>query len=277
MPNIRSILQLTRPHQLSKNILIFLPIFFGTKIDQTNLLINCTIAFIGFSFITSAIYIFNDLSDINEDSLHPTKKNRPLASSLINKSTAWILLSVFFVTGISIFSFALNNWVVIKIVLFYFTLNIMYSLWLKHIVILDITIIAIGFVIRLFIGGILTETKLSHWMVIMTFLLAFFLALSKRRGDVLIYNSTLLKSRKNIDGYNLAFLNISMIVSAAVIIVSYLLYTVSVSTNIQNAYNEYLYLTTLFVLLGIMRYFQLITVLNKTGDPTTILYKDESY
>ena len=155
----------------------------------------------------------------------------------------------------------------------YVILNIAYSFYLKHIAIIDITIIAIGFVLRLFVGSAVTDTPLSMWIVIMTFLLALFMALAKRRDDVLIYLNTGKKMRKVIDGYNLQFLDGAMLVMASVVIVAYTIYTTS-SGIVSRVQSEYLYLTAIFVILGILRYLQIAFVEQDSGSPTRIVLKD---
>ena len=139
---------------------------------------------------------------------------------------------------------------------------------------MDITIISIGFVLRLFIGSVVTETHLSKWIVIMTFLLALFLALAKRRDDVIHYMNTGKKMRKVIDGYNLQLIDGAMLIMASVVIVSYLLYTTSLEV-IQRINSEYLYITSIFVILGVLRYFQITFVGNNSGSPTKILLQDK--
>ena len=155
----------------------------------------------------------------------------------------------------------------------YVLLNVAYSFYLKHIAILDVVIIAIGFVLRLFIGSAVTDIPLSMWIVLMTFLLALFMALAKRRDDMLIYLDTGKKMRKVIDGYNLQFLDTAMSIMASVVIVAYVIYTSSAEA-IARVNREYLYLTGLFVILGVMRYLQVALVLKDSGSPTKIVLKD---
>jgi 4-hydroxybenzoate polyprenyltransferase len=152
-------------------------------------------------------------------------------------------------------------------------MNIAYSVHLKHMAIIDITIIAVGFVLRLFIGSVVTGISLSHWIVIMTFLLALFMALSKRRDDVLIYEKVGKKMRRVIGGYSLQFLDIAMAIMASVVIVSYIMYTSS-SEVMERLGSDYLYLTALFVIMGVMRYLQITFVLLNSGSPTQIVLKD---
>lgn len=151
-------------------------------------------------------------------------------------------------------------------------MNIAYSLGLKHITIVDIFIIASGFVLRLFAGASVIDNQLSMWIIIMTFLLALFLAVAKRRDDVLL-SSQGKETRKNIDGYNLEFVNAVMVFMSGVIVVAYILYTVS-DEVIERLNSQYLFLTTFFVILGIMRYMQLTFVEQNSGSPTKIVLKD---
>ena len=155
----------------------------------------------------------------------------------------------------------------------YVLLNIAYSVILKHVAILDVAVIAIGFVLRLFVGAAVTGIELSKWIVVITFLLALFLALAKRRDDVLLYVQTGMKARKMIDGYNLRFLDSAMSIMAAVVVVSYVLYTTSADV-IYKLHADHLYLTALFVILGILRYMQIALVDENSGSPTDVFWKD---
>jgi decaprenyl-phosphate phosphoribosyltransferase len=266
-----SILQLMRTHQYVKNFFIFLPLFFALKITESELLINAFIAFIAFSLTASAIYILNDYHDIEEDRQHPKKKNRPLASGAISRAQATVIMVVLFVASFSlIVPLSLPATVIVGI---YVVMNIAYSLYLKHVAIIDVTVIAIGFVLRLFVGAAVTGIELSMWIVIMTFLLALFMALAKRRDDVLIYLNTGKKMRKVIDGYNLQFLDVAMAIMASVVIVAYTIYTTSTEV-VERVHSQYLYLTALFVILGIMRYLQITFVQKESGSPTRIVLKD---
>ncbi|SMP89147.1 4-hydroxybenzoate polyprenyltransferase [Epsilonproteobacteria bacterium SCGC AD-308-O04] len=266
-----SIIYLMRPHQYIKNLFIFLPLFFALKITDTELLTNALIAFIAFSLTASAIYTLNDYHDIEEDKKHPRKKNRPLASGSISKIQAIGIMLVLFISGF--FLMSLSSFQSVGILTAYVIMNIAYSFYLKHVAILDVTIIAIGFVLRLFIGSAVTNIPLSMWIVIMTFLLALFMALAKRRDDVIIFLDTGKKMRKVIDGYNLQFLDTAMAIMASVVIVAYTIYTTSTEI-IEKFHSQYLYLTALFVILGILRYLQIALVHLDSGSPTRIVLKD---
>lgn len=272
MNKVKHYLQLMRIHQWVKNFFIFLPLFFSFKMDHIPLLIADLWAFVGFCLIASSIYIINDWNDIETDRLHPEKRNRPLASGAINKKEASLMILSLVVVGVSVYIFVLGNYIALALLVSYFILNIFYSLRLKHIPVIDISIVAIGFVIRIFIGGVVTDTPLSRWIVVMTFLLAIFLALGKRRDDVVIYEETGDKVRKNVDGYNIPFLNVAIVVVAAVMMVAYIMYTISPEVTKRNGDN--LYLTSFFVFVGLFRYLQIIFVEDKSGNPTLIFLKD---
>ena len=261
-----------RPHHYIKNLFLFLPLFFAVKITHIELLSNTIIAFIAFSVTASAVYILNDYSDKEEDKKHPTKKYRPLASGAISTSQAIFIMSILSMVGFGLMAFLSLK--AMMILTLYVILNIAYSFYLKHIAILDVTIIATGFVLRLFVGSVVTDIALSMWIVIMTFLLALFMALAKRRDDVLIFMETGKKMRKVVDGYNLQFLDSAMAIMASVVIVAYIIYTTS-SEVVERVHSQYLYLTALFVILGIMRYLQIAFVYLDSGSPTKIVLKDK--
>lgn len=272
MNKVKHYLQLMRIHQWVKNFFIFLPLFFSFKMDHIPLLIADLWAFVGFCLIASSIYIINDWNDIATDRLHPEKRNRPLASGAINKKEASLMILSLVAVGVSVYIFVLGNYIALALLVSYFILNIFYSLRLKHIPVIDISIVAIGFVIRIFIGGVVTDTPLSRWIVVMTFLLAIFLALGKRRDDVVIYEETGDKVRKNVDGYNIPFLNVAIVIVAAVMMVAYIMYTISPEVTERNGDN--LYLTSFFVFVGLFRYLQIIFVEERSGNPTLIFLKD---
>jgi decaprenyl-phosphate phosphoribosyltransferase len=268
---MKDYLALLRIPEYTKNIFIYLPLFFAVKLTDLHLLVKITVAFIAFSFIASAVYIFNDLCDREEDRRHPQKRNRPIASGRISTTRATGVMTLLFIVGITMS--ALLSLTMFCLVLFYTVLNLAYTLTLKHIAILDIVSIAIGFVLRIFVGGTVGEVKIYMWIVIMTFLLALFLALGKRRDDVLIYLETNNLPRKSIDGYNLAFIDASMMIMAAITIVAYIMYTFSPEIMFKFGTDK-LYLTALFVLLGILRYLQLVLVIDNSSSPTELLLKD---
>ena len=268
---MKNLFTLLRPKQYIKNIFIFLPLFFMGQVTDIELFVKASLAFVAFSLSASAVYIFNDYEDIKDDRKHPKKKYRPLAAGTISKNTALLLMIILFIIGFTLMAvISLKALVILSI---YVILNILYSLKLKRIAVLDVTIIAVGFVSRLFVGSFAYEIQLTIWIVIMTFLLALFMALAKRRDDILIFIKSGSKMRKTIDGYNLQLIDGAMLVMASIVIVSYILYTTS-QEIIEKFQSENLYLTTLFVIFGVMRYLQLTIVEKRSGSPTEIILKD---
>lgn len=269
---IKNLILVLRPYQWVKNLFVFLPLFFGGKLMSFGCLFEECIVFASFCLMASAVYCFNDICDIKSDRLHPRKKNRPIASGIISVSKAYILMIIcVFLSYMLIFSF--RQYKVGTIISFYLLMNILYCLYLKRIAIIDVFIISLGFVFRVLVGGLAIDVALSHWIIMMTFLLSLFLALAKRRDDVLIFEKKGEITRKNVDKYNLIFLNQSISIIASVTIVCYVMYTLSEEV-IDRVGNKYLYATSIFVLLGLIRYLQLTLVDDKSGSPTDILLYD---
>ncbi|MCO5238006.1 MAG: decaprenyl-phosphate phosphoribosyltransferase [Chitinophagaceae bacterium] len=264
-------LKLLRPRDWAKNLFVYLPLFFSGDIFNLIKFVNVFEGFIAFCCIASSIYIINDYADLQSDKNHPQKRNRPLASGRAKISIAFIILLILFMTGFLIaYQIGFNFLVLLSI---YFLLNIAYSFGLKHIPILDIFIIAIGFSLRIRSGGAIAGVSVTIWMNIMVFLLALFMAAGKRRDDVLLTISSGKNMRRAIEGYTLDFLNILLAVISSVMIVSYFMYTISDRVILRLETNR-LYFTSLFVMAGVMRYLQIIYVHSDAGSPTKILYKD---
>jgi decaprenyl-phosphate phosphoribosyltransferase len=194
-----------------------------------------------------------------------------LASGSVSSQTALVMMGLLAISGLGLM--ASLSIEAAAILIAYIGLNLAYSFKLKHVAIIDVVIISTGFVLRLFIGSQVTSIPLSMWIVIMTFLLALFLALAKRRDDVLIFLDTGKKMRQVVDGYNLQLIDSAMTIMSAVVIVAYILYTTSAEA-VARIGNDHLYLTALFVILGIMRYLQISLVEENTGSPTRIVLKD---
>ncbi len=265
-------LKLLRPHQYIKNIFILSPLFFSFKFKDSDLLLRVLLVTACFCLVASAIYILNDYLDIEEDRRHPTKKNRPLASGNVPKNHALVIMLLLFIVGAGgIFLISIHALVLTGV---YILNNILYSYRLKHIPLLDISVISVGFVLRLFIGEAAGEgaLPLSMWIILCTFLLAMFLALAKRRDDVLLQKEGK-KVRRSIEGYNLEFINGGMMIMASVTLVAYISYTISpdVTTRLGT---DNLYFTVFFVIIGILRYMQITFVEQKSGNPTKVLLKD---
>lgn len=269
------LLSLLRPHQWVKNLFVFLPLFFSGGLLDTLQLWHCLVAFLVFSFIASSIYCLNDVRDVEADRLHPRKCKRPVASGAISVPMAYVIMGIMIIgSGVLVFLLPGETrtgvWSVIGS---YFILNLAYCLKLKQLPLVDVSIISVGFVLRVVCGGMATGIEISHWIVIMTFLLALFLALAKRRDDVVIFEETGKQARANISAYNTTFMNQAITVVATVTLIAYVMYTVSYEVMARFNTN-YLYITAIFVLVGILRYLQITIVDVRSGSPVKILLRD---
>ena len=281
---MKDILKLIRPHQWIKNGFVLLPLFFGGALLNVSSIVAALITTLAFSLVASSIYCFNDVIDVEADRRHPVKCKRPVASGAIKESTAYIIcillpilanLILCFPFGIaSLQDFAIANyWEVSCVLSLYWMLNICYCTKLKQYAIIDVCIIAFGFILRILAGGLATNIALSKWIVLMTFLLTLFLSFAKRRDDVLRMNATGEAPRKNTIRYNLTFINEAITITGSVTLVCYIMYTVSAEVT-SNFNTNHLYLTSIFVLVGLLRYIQIAVVDQKSGDPTKAILSD---
>ena len=272
--NFKNLLKIIRPQQWVKNVFVLVPLFFGGSLLDTSDIMASVVTAIAFSFVASAIYCLNDIVDVEDDRRHPVKCKRPIASGKVSVGQSYVCMAI--MTALSFLSTLLlgsHTMAVASVIAVYLLLNIAYCLWLKRYAIVDVCVIAFGFVLRLLAGGLATDILLSNWVVLMTFLLTLFLSLAKRRDDVVRMNKTGHAPRKNTIRYNLEFVNQAITITATVTLVCYVMYTVSPEVE-QRIGTRYLYLTTVFVLLGILRYLQLTMVDNKSGDPTKAMLRD---
>lgn len=275
---IKPLVQLARPQQWIKNTFVFLPIFFDGKLLYLDLLSAVSMIFVAYCLAASGVYCFNDIYDAEADRNHPQKKNRPIASGAITKTAAYMMMGAcFLASALLIIVFFRNEspkmFRLIGVIAFYIIMNIAYCIKLKQKAIVDVFIIATGFVLRIIAGGFATGIHLSQWIVLMTFLLALFLAFAKRRDDVVIYEDTGVLTRKNVSRYNLAFMNQAIGIVASITMVCYIMYTVSPEVT-ERFQSQYVYITSIFVLAGIIRYLQVTLVDVRSGSPTKILLKD---
>lgn len=265
------IIRLLRPKQWSKNVFVFLPLFFDKKFTDVNLLALTALCFVIFSLAASAVYCLNDILDRKADALHPEKCKRPIASGAVSVSAGWAAMAL-----CALLAVGLTLWLIpdlIWLLLGYMALNIAYSLWLKHVSLIDMLMVASFYVMRVVAGAITGHIVPSQWIVVMTFLLALFLVLGKRRDDVMIQTETGTTVRRGIANYNLQFVNMTLTLVATVTIVSYMMYTMSDEVAARFGSN-YVYCTAVFVLAGILRYLQLTIVENRSGSPTKVLFRD---
>lgn len=271
---MKKYLKLLRVEQWVKNSFVFLPLVFSGHLLHREYFIKSLFAFIVFSFVASSIYIINDYMDIEVDRLHPEKKKRPLASGAISKSLAKIILGMLLVVSIGLITLIYDwsyIWKFSVIIGGYFIMNIAYTFRLKHVAIIDITIIAMGFVLRVLAGGYATGIIVTQWAILLTFVLALVLAIGKRRGE-LLNAQTQGKTRKALEGYNIQFADIVLSISCTLSVVCYLMFTLS--PQVQEKFHERVFYTVIFVVFAFLRYLQQTLVYNRTESPTKIIYKD---
>ena len=268
-------IHLLRPLQWLKNSFVFAPIFFSSILLKWELFWPTLIVFMAFCLISSAIYCFNDLRDVEADRQHPKKRKRPIASGAVSVRSGYALMIICTIGAFALlpFSQSVNLPYLYLILVTYWLMNIAYCLWLKQLAILDVTIIAIGFVMRVLIGGLTTDIWISHWLVLMTFLVTLFLAFTKRNDDYRLYEQTGQKPRVSITGYNKTFINEATAIIASVTLVCYIMYTMSEEV-ITRMGTRYVYLTSGWVLAGMLRYLQNMIVFGLSGSPTKSLVKD---
>lgn len=273
---MKKYLKLLRVEQWVKNLFVFVPLFFSGNIKNLDLLTKSIFAFIIFSLAAGVVYILNDYNDIEADRKHPEKRRRPLASGAISKSTAIGILIGLVIVNILLTLFAqfyLNTpiWKFASIIVIYFLMNLAYTFKLKHVPIIDIFIIAIGFVLRVQAGGYITGIFISQWATLLTFVLALVLAIGKRRGE-LINAQISGKTRKSLDGYNVQFADIALSISITLAILCYLMFTLSPEVQLKS--HSSIFYTVVFVVFAFLRYLQQTLVYNRTESPTKILYRD---
>ena len=265
------IIKLLRPQQWVKNAFVLMPLFFDKKFTDMGLLGLSLVCFAVFSLAASAAYCLNDILDREADAQHPEKCKRPIASGAVSAGAGWALTLICAAAAIG-----LTWWLIpecLWIVPAYLVLNIIYSTWLKHINLIDVLIVALFYVMRVVAGALACGITASHWIVVMTFLLALFLVLGKRRDDVVLQAEQGKVVRRGATGYNLQFVNIALTLVATVTIVSYMMYTMSEEVTARLG-SEHVYCTAAFVLAGILRYLQISIVDNHSGSPTKVLLRD---
>ena len=271
---MKNLIRLIRPHQWVKNLVVLLPVFFGGALLHIESVYAGLVTALCFSFAASSIYCLNDIVDVEDDRQHPVKCHRPMASGAISIAQGYILMfSMFVLSMLSTFLLCQSQLETASVILFYWLLNIAYCLKLKQYAIIDVCVVSFGFVLRILAGGYATSIHLSKWIVLMTFLLMLFLSFAKRRDDVVRMNETGHAPRQNTIRYNLTFINQAITITSSVTLVCYIMYTVSPET-IQNFHTDYLYLTSVFVLVGLLRYIQIAVVDKRSGDPTKVMLHD---
>lgn len=270
MATVRDYIQAFRPAQWIKNSIIFAGLVFSLQFTDPISILKSFITFCAFCFLSSAVYLFNDVQDIQFDRRHPKKKNRPIAAGKIPPSGAITVAVILAVAAISL-SCCINHWVCL-VASIYLIMNILYSKILKQKVIIDVMTIALGFVLRAVAGALAIDVSISAWLLISTILLALFLGFAKRRHEVVLLDDSAADHREILKHYSLPFLDQMISVVTASTVVVYALYTMS--SDISHPGNPRLELTIPFVLYGIFRYLYIVYHKSEGGSPTESLLTD---
>ena len=273
MQNIGYFLVSLRPKQWVKNVFIFAPMIFSLHLFQLAYIRNSLIAFVLFSLVSGSIYVFNDVIDRKKDQFHPEKKKRPIAAGKLGAPAALTAAGFLLLAVLS--TAAQLNRSFFLIALAYCLMNVLYSLVLKRVVIIDIMIIALGFVLRVMAGGVINHILLYPWILISTFLLAIFLALIKRRQELLKMQKEEpeLPTRLTLKSYNISLLDQMISISTAATLISYIMYVLSPEVQ-EKFHSQRLYYTVPFVLFGIFRYLFLSYTKGEGESPSEIIYTD---
>ena len=260
-----------RPHQWVKNVLVFCGLIFSRSLLEPEAVRLSICAFLTFCFAASSVYLLNDLNDYEEDRQHPTKRHRPLAAGIISSRLVMItMLTLAF--GASLNAYFINP-AFAGVVVVYLLMNVAYSLRLKHAVILDVMIIAFGFVLRAIAGAVAIGAHPSVWLVLCTLMLALLVGFGKRRNELTVLKDDATAHRACLEGYSLQFLDVMMTISAAAAVVTYAIYTMD-ATTAERFGSHSLVLTTPFVLYGIFRFLYLIHQKQEGGDPARLFVSD---
>jgi len=270
---LKALLETMRPRQWTKNGVVFAGLLFSLQIFNWIPLVKTAGAFCLFCMISGSVYILNDVLDYERDLAHPEKKNRPIPSGRLPRNLALVLNIV--IGGTALFlSFTLEpafGWIALS----YLVMNIAYSLYLKHVVIVDVLIIAMGFVFRAVGGAVAIQVDISEWLLICTFLLALFLALCKRRHELDLIEDKAATHRAVLKEYNSALLDQMISVVTASALMAYALYTIS-DNVVTKFHTQNLIFTVPFVLFAIFRYLYLVHARNLGGSPERVLIQDKA-
>jgi 4-hydroxybenzoate polyprenyltransferase len=269
---IADILRSLRPQQWTKNGFVFAALIFSLKVFDVPLLLRTLAAFAVFCFLSGAIYLLNDVSDYAEDRVHPKKSKRPIASGRLSRRTGLAAAAV--IGGASLAAAALLGRPFFLAAAAYAALQAAYSLRLKHVIILDVFLVAAGFVLRVVAGGLAIDVPLSHWLLICTTLLALFIALSKRRHEIVLLEDAAASHRPILREYSAYLLDQMISVVTASTVIAYCLYTVSPETTAKFGTANLIF-TMPFVLYGIFRYLYLVHQKGQGGSPEEMILRDK--
>ncbi len=263
--------RLARPHQWTKNALVLAALVFGQRLFVLHDVVLAVVAFVAFCALSSAGYVLNDIADRDADRLNPEKCDRPLARGDLTVAAATRFAVTLAAIAI-VLSIVLGR-EFLGIALLYAALQLLYSLWAKHQVIIDVIAVAIGFVLRAFAGGVAIDVEVSPWLVFITFVLALFLVLARRRHELIALGDDAIAHRSALSEYSVRLVDQMISIVAGATLVSYMIYTASAEVETKLG-TKHLYLTVPFVAFGILRYLYLIDERNEGGDPARALMRD---
>jgi 4-hydroxybenzoate polyprenyltransferase len=272
--SIKAAIRLLRPKQWTKNIFVFTALVFSKKLLDPDSALLSLRAFFAFSLTASFVYVLNDVADRERDRLHPKKRFRPIASGEITLRSAFVIAAILLVL-IAAFVYGLD-WRFVTCLGFYLVMNLAYSFYLKDVVLIDVFVIAIGFMLRVIGGAFVLDVARSSWLILTTMFLSLFLGIAKRRGELIALGtqtSGALNTRKVLEHYSVEFTEQMTTICAAGFIFSYALYTVSDRT-VKMFGTENLIFTTPFVLYGVFRYLYLLHKKMLGENPTEVVLTD---
>ncbi len=268
---IKNTIKLLRPSQWVKNGVVLAGLIFAGKAEAVGLIKLSILAAIAFCFLSSSVYVFNDIIDRERDRQHPLKKNRPVASGKIPVGMAVFIFVILAAIGLTA-SAAINvNLLIVSAC--YVALNVLYTFFLKNIVIIDVMTIAAGFVLRALAGAVAIDVEFSSWLLITTFLLALFLGFGKRRHELTFLQGEATGHRRILERYSPYLLDQLIGVVTASTVITYIFYAVSPEVGVR-LHTKYLFLTIPFVIYGIFRYLYLVHKEEQGGSPTSLLLSD---
>lgn len=268
---LTGVIKTVRPHQWVKNLFVLAPVVFAKAIFDPLLLRRATGAFGVFCLLAGAVYTINDLADVQADRAHPVKRYRPIASGRVPLSAARALAVVLIVLALAGAAYGPMDFLAVAVG--YFVLNLAYSFKLKHVAYVDVSIIAAGFVLRVMAGGYATRIQVSAYLLICTALLALFLGFGKRRHELSAAAHKAARQRAALEGYSARGLDMALGVTAVATIVTYLAYTLDPHTR-AFFHSDWLWLSSLFVVAGVVRFLQLVKSRPRAESPTQEMLKD---
>lgn len=280
MKTLKLIFISARPHQWLKNVLVFAAVIFSGQFMVPGALLASLITFVAFCSLASAIYILNDIVDRESDKLHPLKRTRPVASGALSIKVASLASFLLALIGLCLGFFVGSSFESASLLTFWFlviymVMQITYTFWFKHIVIIDVMFLSAGFVLRVLAGGVAVGAALSPWAIICTILLALFLGFGKRRHEITLLESGAASHRRSLREYSPYFLDQMIGVTTASTVVAYALYTMDEGV-IDKLGTDKLFITLPFVIYGIFRYLYLVHQKEEGGDPAKALFGDKS-